>query len=171
MLCMSIMYEQVHTECFLFSSYAYSYFAKIFGQKPIFRKFSFCTWVCKNLISKYLKQSVYILSSGDKGLHFYENQDKNIFSTFTVNVVCVCGGGAVCVFVFWSFSILFALSDTTFFPTTIFSEHYFLLFFPFALIVWLGQSIKIYLTSYATREVSSLSPPECTQVSLHNPME
>ena len=92
MVCMSIMYEQVHTECFLFSSYAYSYFAKIFGQKPIFRKFSFCTWVCKNLISKYLKQSVYILSSGDKGLHFYENQDKNIFSTFNVNVVCVCGG-------------------------------------------------------------------------------
>ena len=79
MVCMSIMYEQVHTEYLLFSSYAYSYFAKIFGQKPIFRKFSFCTCVCKNLISKYLKQSVYILSSGDKGLFFMKIR-KKIFS-------------------------------------------------------------------------------------------
>ena len=149
MVCMSIMYEQVHTEYLLFSSYAYSYFAKIFGQKPIFRKFSFCTCVCKNLISKYLKQSVYILSSGDKGLFFMKIR-KKIFSHLLM-LMWYVWGGAVYVCVFWSFSILFALSDTTFFPMTVFSEHYFLLFFPFALIVWLGQSIKIYLTSYATR--------------------
>ena len=126
MVCMSIMYEQVHTECFLFSSYAYSYFAKIFGQKPIFRKFSFCTWVCKNLISKYLKQSVYILSSGDKGLHFYENQDKNIFSTFNVNVVCVCGGCCMCIcvliiFYFICFVWHYFLPNDNFFRTLFFA--------------------------------------------------
>ena len=80
-------------------------------------------------------------------------------------------GGAVCVYVFCSFSILFALSETTFFPMAIFSEHYFLpfFFFPFALFDWVSQLRS--LTSCATGEVSSLSPPECTQLSLHNPME
>lgn len=130
MVCMSIMYEQVHTEYLLFSSYAYSYFAKIFGQKPIFRKFSFCTCVCKNLISKYLKQSVYILSSGDKGLFFMKIR-KKIFYHLLMLMWCV-GGCCICmcvliIFYFICFVWHYFLPNDSFFRTLFFAFFFHLL--------------------------------------------
>ena len=68
-------------------------------------------------------------------------------------------GGAVCVYVF-SFSILFALSETTFFPMAIFSEHYFLLFFfffPFALFDWVHSGGDREETSPVAHDVRDLN--------------
>ena len=105
--------------------------------------------MCKNLISKYLKQSVCILSSGDKGLHFYENQDKNIFFPFNVNVVCAWGCCmCICVLIIFYFICFvwdYFLPNGNFFRTLFFA---FFFFFPICF-VWLGQSIKIsYIMCY-----------------------